>query len=86
MPGIATDPETTWTWTLRDPQDKSKVTKEVVWLSDPAMLPREFPNARIMSFGYDSYWFGDAPTRNRLSGIADAVLKELGRFRKVRVC
>lgn len=84
MPGIGTDPKGTWTYTDRDAQDKSKAAK-VTWLSDPTMLPKEFPNARIMSFGYDSFWFGDAPVRNRLSGLAVDVLKELGRFRKVCV-
>lgn len=83
MPGIGTDPKGTWTYTDPDAPDKSKATK-VTWLSDPTMLPKQFPHARIMSFGYDSFWFGDAPVRNRLSGLAVDVLKELGRFRKVR--
>lgn len=84
MPGIGTDPETTWTYFERDPQDKSKITREVNWLSDKTMLPKTLYNARIMTFGYDSRWFGDDPPRQRLSGVARKVLAELKRKRKVR--
>lgn len=82
MHGIGADPETTWTYTGRDPQDESNVAN-VTWLSDPTMLPKEFPNARIMTFGYDSLSFGDSPSNYRLSAIAASVLQELARFRKV---
>lgn len=85
VPGIGTDPETTWTYIERDPQDQSKTTNEVNWLSDSTMLPAAFPKARIMTFGYDSRWFGDAPPKQRLSGIALKVLAELRRKRKVGI-
>ncbi|KAL1845796.1 hypothetical protein Daus18300_014441 [Diaporthe australafricana] len=82
VPGIGTDPETTWSYFERDPQDKSKIITDVNWLSHSTMLPSKFPNARIMTFGYDSRWFGDAPAKQRLSGIAIKVLAELTRIRK----
>lgn len=84
MPGIGTDPETTWTYYERNPHDKSKITREVNWLSDSTMLPGTFNNARIMTFGYDSRWFGNDPPKQRLSGIGRKVLAELKRKRKVR--
>lgn len=85
MPGIGTDPETTWTYIERHAEDKSKIVKEVNWLSHSTMLPLTFPNARIMTFGYDSRWFGDAPPKQRLSGIVRKLLIELRRIRKVRI-
>ncbi|KAG8165995.1 hypothetical protein KVR01_004547 [Diaporthe batatas] len=84
VPGIGTNPESTWTYyepDPQDPQDKSKVSR-VKWLSDDTMLPSLFPNARIMTFGYDSFWFGDAPPKQRLGGIATEVLMDLCEQRK----
>ncbi|KAK2606568.1 hypothetical protein N8I77_005309 [Diaporthe amygdali] len=61
---------TTWTYRHRDPKDKSKVTKEVNWLTDDTMLQNHFPKARTMTFGYDSVWYGKAPPKQSLKGIA----------------
>ncbi|KAG6359754.1 hypothetical protein INS49_010806 [Diaporthe citri] len=66
--GIGADPETTWTYVDRDPQDKSKVTKVTCYHS--------------FWLGNGPVRFGHAAARNRLDGIAAAALEELGRFRK----
>lgn len=61
------------------------MTKKVTWLSDPTMLPMKFPNARIMTFGYESDWFDDSFATDRLNGIAATILEDLGRVRRVSV-
>lgn len=83
--GIGADPEATWTHRHRDPKDKSKVIKEVNWISDNNMLPKVFPKARIMTFGYDSVWYGKAPPKLSLKGVATKVLIDLKKHRKVSI-
>ena len=53
------------------------------WLSDPDMLPAVVPRARIMRYGYESQWFGDNTIRQRVSTVADRLLRSLQRRRKV---
>ncbi|KAJ2998949.1 hypothetical protein NUW58_g155 [Xylaria curta] len=62
--GIGAHPEHTWV------DRESKVN----WLKDSTMLPAALPNARIMTYGYDSYWFGDNATKQSLSGVAEKLL------------
>jgi hypothetical protein len=71
--GIGADPYYSW------------VTKQVHWLENMEMLPRQLPMARIMSFGYESQWFGDNAIRISLSSVADDLLGDLQGARKVRV-
>jgi hypothetical protein len=46
--GLGGHYQTTWTWFPTNPNTSSPCN----WLED--LLPHEFPNARIMSFGYNS--------------------------------
>lgn len=48
------------------------------------MLPERFANARIMSFGYESQWFGENAVRTGLSSVANDFLADLQETRKVR--
>ena len=45
------------------------------------MLPAKVPDARIMTFNYESTWMKDAP-RKRLALIAERLLDDLGRMRQ----
>ncbi|KAH8650059.1 hypothetical protein BX600DRAFT_442145 [Xylariales sp. PMI_506] len=65
--GIGVNPRDTWT------HRKTQVN----WLSNEDMLPRDVPKARIMTFGYDSVWFGDNPTRQTIDGVARKLLEAL---------
>jgi hypothetical protein len=53
------------------------------WLSDKDMLPSELPEARIMSYCYNSQWIGDDAVRSSLEGVAAKLLRSLGDKRKV---
>ncbi|EGU88573.1 hypothetical protein FOXB_00906 [Fusarium oxysporum f. sp. conglutinans Fo5176] len=52
------------------------------WLSDKDMLPSELPEARIMSYCYNSQWIGDDAVRSSLEGVAAKLLRSLGDKRK----
>ncbi|CAJ0555493.1 Ff.00g055580.m01.CDS01 [Fusarium sp. VM40] len=52
------------------------------WLSDKDMLPSELPEARIMSYCYDSQWIGDDAVKSSLEGVATKLLRSLGHERK----
>lgn len=47
------------------------------------MLPSKLPDARIMSYCYDSIWIGDQAVRSSLEGVATKLLRSLGDERKV---
>ncbi|KAL3295109.1 nb-arc domain-containing protein [Colletotrichum asianum] len=72
--GIMADPNTTWT-------HKKTNTN---WLSDPSMLPESLKGhkARIMSFGYDSRWFGKDSTRQSLYNLVEDFLYQLNQTRE----
>lgn len=70
--GIGVNPENTWVF-----RGKGAEAKNVNWLSDMEMLPKALPNARIMAFGYASYWFGQNAVRQSLDGAGTSLLKEL---------
>ncbi|KAJ5679285.1 hypothetical protein N7462_007529 [Penicillium macrosclerotiorum] len=70
--GIGADPYFSW------------YTKGIHWLENEKMLPSKFPSARIMTFGYESNWFGEDAVRIDLDSVADNLLEELIDARKVR--
>jgi curved DNA-binding protein CbpA len=72
--GLGAIPEITWRHSASG----------VTWLSDPGMLPKEVPEARILRFGYDSVWLGKEPINTRLDTIARKLLLALNRERGVR--
>lgn len=59
-------------------------TSGVSWLQDEHMLPSKLPTARIMTFGYDSIWFGKDPVKTSLPSIARSLLAALQYNRKVK--
>ena len=67
-------------------QSIEKRSSEVFWPAD--LLPRDCPNARILTFGYDSAianFFGDAVSQNNVSAHAKDLLFALTRHRKTCV-
>jgi hypothetical protein len=57
----------------------------VNWLEEERMLPAVAPNARIMRYGYQSQWFGQEMMQQSVSSVADRLLINLKRRRKVRL-
>ncbi|ROV88121.1 hypothetical protein VMCG_10440 [Cytospora schulzeri] len=78
--GIGAPPTKTWVYSEKD--DKGQKIREVNWLADNTMLPSAVKDARIMTFNYDSVWFGDAPTRQTLDGVATTLLREIKKKRR----
>lgn len=77
--GIGADPDNTWTG--RGP-DGEKIN----WLTHSSMLPKAIPSARIMRFGYESGWYGDAkdePKKTHVFDVAEMLLKQLELHRRV---
>ena len=67
-------------------QSIEKRSSEVFWPAD--LLPRDCPNARILTFGYDSAitnFFRDAVSQNNVSAHAKDLLFALTRHRKTSV-
>jgi hypothetical protein len=56
----------------------------VNWLEEESMLPAVAPNARIMRYGYQSQWFGKEIMQQSVSTVAERLLINLKRKRKVR--
>lgn len=89
--GIGAHPFFSWQFSERisaPSQDESHdVTRkrEVHWLKDEDMLPQACPDARIMTFGYESQWFGDGVIKQKLSTVADGLLRALRSDRRVRM-
>jgi hypothetical protein len=79
--GIGAHPDDSWC--------KNVGTKDtprwVNWLVQEEMLPALAPNARIMRYGYQSHWFGEAAMRQTTSTVAQRLLSALKRKRKVQV-
>ncbi|KAI0973717.1 hypothetical protein F4678DRAFT_425617 [Xylaria arbuscula] len=65
--GIGANPEHTWV-------DRKT---QVNWLKDPTMLPDALPNARIMTYNYESYWFGENAVKQSLRGVAEKLLRAI---------
>ena len=57
---------------------------DVYWLKDEHMLPRAIPQSRILRFGYESQWLGKDAIKQRLSLVADQLLRGLMESRKVQ--
>ena len=55
--------------------------KKVNWLADNDLLPKIVPNARIMTFNYESKWHADAPKQRR-SLCAEQLLTALDNKRR----
>ncbi|KAK7935970.1 hypothetical protein PG985_001465 [Apiospora marii] len=64
--GIGAYPRTAW---------EHRETK-ANWLRDSNMLPSELPTARIMTYNYESYWFGDDAVRTSICGVATSFLQD----------
>jgi hypothetical protein len=56
----------------------------VNWLKEETMLPAVAPNARIMRYGYQSQWFGREMMQQSVSSVAERLLINLRRKRKVQ--
>lgn len=63
-----------WSWTSKHG------VKHVHWLKYPDMLPAKVPNARIMTYNYDSKWHRNAP-RTRLHLCGKDLITNLHNFR-----
>lgn len=50
--------------------------ESICWLNDPEMLPKVFPRARIMSYGYNANVVRDC-ARGRIRNYAEDLLNEL---------
>jgi hypothetical protein len=69
--GIGADPDETW------------LQAGVSWLEHVDMLPQAVPSARIMRFGYESRWLGPEAVKQRLSAVAERLLRSLLSSRRV---
>ena len=69
--GIGAHPDRTWT------------SGDVNWLKDKHMLPAAIPTCRILRFGYESQWLGKDAIQQRLSLVADQLLRNLMESRKI---
>ncbi|RYP86818.1 hypothetical protein DL770_004851 [Monosporascus sp. CRB-9-2] len=67
--GIGVHPETAW----------NHRKNNCNWLAD--LLPEDVPNARIMAYGYASYWFGDQAVKQSVETVAFDLLACLGEKR-----
>lgn len=74
--GIGAHPTKTWT---KKVFTDGVLTREHNWLVDPHMLPKEIPNMRVWTFGYDSAWFGIDSVNTSLTDISKRLLAALER-------
>ena len=88
---IAAHPYHTWVYHDKEASATGRATKdgisrsEVHWLKDEDMLPKDCSQACIMSFGYESQWFGENSIKTRLATVADSLLSALKNERKVNI-
>jgi hypothetical protein len=78
VPGLAVDPESSWTWAEKNP-DPSQEHIHYNWLSDDSALHREFPQARIMLYQYNSQYKGD----NKVDSPLDIIATDFVHFLRV---
>jgi hypothetical protein len=81
--GLGTSSPKTWTKYNYIQNENAVVKEEVNWLNDSRMLPLQIPDARILTFNYDSNWYAQAPAQ-RLLPLAEQLLDVLS-SRRIRV-
>lgn len=74
--GLRGHPKSTWTFESISNNRLSSVLKKKPKESDEAywprdILPQDFPNARIITYGYDSHFTGSFGTTANQCGISD---------------
>jgi hypothetical protein len=91
--GLGATPSTTWSKALKL-QESSNAglnmashtngsENRVNWLSNSEMLPAIVTNARIMTFNYDSNWYGNQAVKVRLDHVANKLRRQVERERRV---
>ena len=78
MHGLDAQSPKTWIAWVREDDPNSG---DVNWLSDEHMLPAAMPEARILTYDWNSNYDRTA-SRERLFGHADALLERLSRDRE----
>ncbi|KAI0883242.1 uncharacterized protein GGS22DRAFT_37755 [Annulohypoxylon maeteangense] len=63
-----------WSWIWKDG------VKQIHWLKDPDMLPAVVPNARIITYSYESRWHANAP-KTRLELCGEELARSIHDFR-----
>ncbi|KAI0405415.1 hypothetical protein F4802DRAFT_597245 [Xylaria palmicola] len=61
--GLGANPS--WAWVRKVKMNDTGEEKTVKWLEQEDMLRKEIPNARIMTFNYESKWHANAPKQRR---------------------
>lgn len=61
--GLGANPK--WAWVRKVKVQATGEEKKVNWLADNDLLSKMVPNARIMTFNYESKWHADAPKQRR---------------------
>lgn len=77
--GLGANPNYAWTWRGEEKPDGAP-RETANWLTE--FLPEELPNARIMTYGYDSRWHRNAPVITMFD-IANSFMKNLDDQRTV---
>ncbi|KAL9619052.1 MAG: hypothetical protein Q9160_006307 [Pyrenula sp. 1 TL-2023] len=72
--GLGANPNYAWTWRGEEKPDGGP-RETANWLTE--FLPEELPDARIMTYGYDSRWHRNAPVITMFD-IANSFMKNLG--------
>lgn len=77
--GLGAEPA--WAWIRKTKDEATGEERKINWLKDENMLPLDIPNARIMTFNYESKWIMDAPKQGRFS-CAEQLLTALDNQRR----
>jgi hypothetical protein len=77
--GLGANPA--WAWIRKTEDEETGEERKINWLKDENMLPLDIPNARIMTFNYESKWIADAPKQGRFS-CAEQLLTALDNQRR----
>jgi hypothetical protein len=77
--GLGANPA--WAWIRKTKNEATGEERKINWLKDENMLPFDIPNARIMTFNYESKWIADAPKQGRFS-CAEQLLTALDNQRR----
>jgi hypothetical protein len=77
--GLGAHPDDSWCANVGTGESPQWVN----WLEEESMLPAVAPNARIMRYGYQSQWFGKEIMQQSVSTVAERLLINLKRKRKV---